>query len=97
MKDDINNKKMIMKKIAIYLSILFVIGLSLGGNANASGHDIITEVDDNSQGGGGDCAISVTINGDLAVALHAKERFLARGCKKACNHTCSVIRSDYNL
>ena len=41
-----------MKKIAIYLSILFVIGISLGINANASGHDIITEWDDTGSGGG---------------------------------------------
>ncbi|MCU4177865.1 hypothetical protein [Carboxylicivirga sp. N1Y90] len=85
-----------MKKIAIYLSILFVIGLSLGGNANASGHDIITEVDDNSQGGGG-CVRTTTCDDGMCVVSCAKNRFLARGCKYNDAFVCTVQKVDVNI
>ena len=43
----------------------------------------------NAEDGGG-CAMTQSCNGGMCSVLNAKKRFLANGCKKKCNYTCTV-------
>jgi hypothetical protein len=44
--------------------------------------------------GDSDCEMSVTCGTTVCVVMHAKNRFLARGCKKKCDYTCTVQSTD---
>ena len=41
-------------------------------------------------GEAGDCTMTQNCSGGMCSILNAKKKFLANGCKRKCDHTCTV-------